>query len=73
MTSTLILFAAGKLSIHPATAWYLSDLGDYCGKQKLYTRRSPQRRSPLTDDQCFQVACPVLPMDIFNIDILLPE
>lgn len=35
MTSTLKLFAAGRSSMHPATAWYLSDIGEFRGKQEF--------------------------------------
>lgn len=56
MTSTLKLFAAGKLSIHPATAWYLSDLGEYRGKQELYTRQSPQRLKALREHALIESA-----------------
>ncbi len=40
--NTLKLFATATLPIPPATAWYLSDLGEFRGKQELYTRQSPQ-------------------------------
>jgi len=39
--STVKLLAAGNASIQAATAWYLSDLGEFRGKQELYTRQSP--------------------------------
>ena len=56
MTSTLKLFVAGKLSIHPATDWYLSDLGEYRGKQELYTRQSPQRLKALREHALIESA-----------------
>jgi hypothetical protein len=37
--STLRLFADGVLSVHPTAAWYLSELGEFRGKQELYTRQ----------------------------------
>jgi len=37
MASTLGLLHVGSLSISPATAWYLTDLGEFRGKQKLFT------------------------------------
>lgn len=43
MTTTLARFASGQLAIHPAAAWYLSDLGEFRGQQVLYTRQAPQR------------------------------
>ena len=39
---TLRLFADSKLSIPASTAWYLDTLGEFRGKQELYTRQSPQ-------------------------------
>lgn len=41
--NTLRQFASGQAAIPPATAWYLSDLGEFRGKQALYTHQSPQR------------------------------
>ncbi|WP_300451764.1 hypothetical protein [Accumulibacter sp.] len=49
MTSTLKLFAAGRSSIPHGTAWYLSDLGEFRGKQELYTRQSPPRLKALRE------------------------
>jgi hypothetical protein len=40
---TLILFSDSKLRIPASTAWYLDSLGQFRGKQELYTRQSPQR------------------------------
>ena len=37
---TLRQFATGQAAIPPGTAWYLSDLGEFRGKQELYTRLS---------------------------------
>lgn len=56
MTSTLHLFATGQHAIHPATAWYLSDLGEYRGKQELYTRQSPQRLKALREHALIESA-----------------
>jgi Fic family protein len=56
MTSTLRLFVAGKLSISPAIAWYLSDLGEFRGKQELYTRQSPQRLKALREHALIESA-----------------
>ena len=47
--TTLRLFAADRLAIPPATAWYLSDLGELRGKQDLYTQQSPQRLRTLRE------------------------
>jgi hypothetical protein len=45
--STLKLLAAGNASIPAATAWYLSDLGEFRGKQELYIRQSPRHLKAL--------------------------
>ena len=37
MASTLKLLHDGFLSISPATAWYLADLGEFRSKQELPT------------------------------------
>lgn len=56
MTSTLRLFATRQYPIHPTTAWYLSDLGEYRGKQELYTRQSPQRLKALREHALIESA-----------------
>jgi len=45
--STLTLFAAQKYTVPVNTSWYLADLGEFRGKQELYTRQSPQRLKTL--------------------------
>ena len=40
----------------PATAWYLSDLGEFRGKQELYTRQSPQRLKALREHALIESA-----------------
>jgi Fic family protein len=47
MITTLSLFAAKNISVPSATSWYLADLGEFRGKQELYTRQSPQRLKTL--------------------------
>lgn len=42
-------FATGQIAIPASTAWYLSDLGEFRGKQELYTRQSPQRLKTLRE------------------------
>ncbi len=56
MTNTLCRFAAGGLAIPPTTAWYLSDLGEFRGKQELYTRQSPQRLKALREHAMIESA-----------------
>lgn len=43
-------------AVHPATAWYLADLGEYRGKQELYTRQSPQRLKVLREHALIESA-----------------
>ena len=40
---TLALFSDSKRPIPATTAWYLDSLGQFRGKQELYTRQSPQK------------------------------
>lgn len=54
--NTLCLFAAGTLPVHPAAAWYLADLGEFRGKQELYTRQSPQRLKALREHALIESA-----------------
>ncbi len=54
--STLKRFTNGNYAIPPATAWYLSDLGEFRGKQELYTRQSPQRLKALREHALIESA-----------------
>jgi Fic family protein len=54
--SALRLFADGARSVHPAAAWYLSELGEFRGKQELYTRQSPQRLKALREHALIESA-----------------
>lgn len=49
MISTLRLFSLNRLPIEASTAWYLNDLGEFRGKQELYTQQSPQRLKALRE------------------------
>jgi Fic family protein len=53
---TLRQFAAGHAAIPPGTAWHLSDLGEFRGKQELYTRQSPQRLKALREHALIESA-----------------
>lgn len=53
---TLRLFASAQFQIPATTAWYLSDLGEYRGKQELYTRQSPQRLKTLREHALIESA-----------------
>lgn len=56
MTNTLRRFAGASLAIPPTTAWYLADLGEFRGKQELYTRQSPQRLKVLREHALIESA-----------------
>jgi len=49
--NTLRLFASRDFSIPAGTSWYLADLGEFRGKQELYTQQSPQRLKTLREQQ----------------------
>ena len=53
---TLRLFMSAKCQIPTTTAWYLSDLGEFRGKQELYTRQSPQRLNSLREHALIESA-----------------
>lgn len=54
--NTLRLFAAQSVSIPASTSWYLSDLGEFRGKQELYTQQSPQRLKTLREHALIESA-----------------
>lgn len=54
--NTLRLFAAQAVSIPVGTSWYLSDLGEFRGKQALYTQQSPQRLKTLREHALIESA-----------------
>ncbi len=53
---TLRLFASSRYTVPATAAWYLSDLGEYLGKQELYTRQSPQRLKALREHALIESA-----------------
>jgi Fic family protein len=56
MLTTLRLFSLGRFTIEASTAWYLSDLGEFRGKQALYTQQSPQRLKALRESAIIESA-----------------
>ena len=54
--NTLRRFSAGQHSIPSGTSWYLADLGEFRGKQELYTRQSPQRLKALREHALIESA-----------------
>lgn len=53
---TLRRFSSGQFPVAASTAWYLSDLGEFRGKQALYTRQSPQRLKALREHALIESA-----------------
>ena len=47
--NSLIQFSSSLESIPTATAWYLADLGEALGKQKLFNVQSPQKLKVLRE------------------------
>ena len=54
--NTLRLFTARDFSIPASTSWYLADLGEFRGKQELYTQQSPQRLKTLREHALIESA-----------------
>jgi Fic family protein len=54
--NTLRLFALKDFSIPASTSWYLADLGEFRGKQALYTQQSPQRLKTLREHALIESA-----------------
>jgi Fic family protein len=53
---TLALFSDPKFAIPATTAWYLDSLGEFRGKQELYTRQSPQKLRVLREHALIESA-----------------
>ncbi|MDP1992384.1 MAG: Fic family protein [Syntrophales bacterium] len=66
--STLRLFSSGNSSIPGATSWYLADLGEFRGKQELYTRQSPQRLKTLREHALIESAISSNRMEGVEVD-----
>jgi len=54
--STFTPLLSPSLSVPVSTAWYLSDLGEYRGKQALYARQSPQQLKMLREHALIESA-----------------
>lgn len=53
---TLALFSGQRLPVPVATSWYLDALGEFRGKQELYTRQSPQKLKVLREHALIESA-----------------
>jgi Fic family protein len=67
-TSTLRLFSVNHFSIETSTAWYLNDLGEFRGKQELYTQQSPQRLKALRESAVIESAVSSNRIEGVNVD-----
>jgi len=53
---TLALFVDSKQALPASTAWYIDTLGEFRGKQELYTRQSPQKLKVLREHALIESA-----------------
>ena len=56
VVNTLRRFSSREFSVPSGTSWYLADLGEFRGKQELYTRQSPQRLKALREHALIESA-----------------
>jgi hypothetical protein len=54
--STFRRFKSGGLLVPASTSWYLADLGEFRGRQVLYTKQSPQRLKTLREHALIESA-----------------
>ena len=54
--NTLKIFSKGIDSIPTSASWYLADLGEALGKQKLFTRQAPQKLKTLREHAIIESA-----------------
>src|SRR5208337_2272136 len=65
---TLLFFESSSQPIPQSTAWYLADLGEYRGKQELYSRQAPQKLKVLKDHAIIESAVSSNRIEGVNID-----
>ncbi len=65
---TLLFFESTEKSIPQSTAWYLADLGEYLGKQKLYERQAPQKLKALKEHAIIESAVSSNRIEGVNVD-----
>ena len=66
--STLSSFSATDNSVPGGTSWYLADLGEFRGKQELYTHQSPQRLKALREHALIESAVSSNRMEGVSLD-----
>lgn len=54
--NTLKLFSRGIQSVPTSSSWYLTDLGEALGKQKLFTHQAPQKLKTLREHAIIESA-----------------
>lgn len=65
---TLRKFSVGDVAVPGATSWYLADLGEFRGKQELYTHQSPQRLKVLREHALIESAVSSNRMEGVEVD-----
>ncbi len=66
--NTLNLFSAGNQLIPGGASWYLADLGEFRGKQELYTHQAPQRLKTLREHALIESAVSSNRMEGITVD-----
>lgn len=66
--TTFTLFNKGPYTIPGGTSWYLADLGEFRGKQELYTQQSPQRLKTLREHALIESAVSSNRMEGVTVD-----
>ena len=67
---TLLLFSGSNSAIPGITSWMLSDLGEFRGKQELYTHQSPQRLKSLREHALIESSVSSNRIEGVNVDPL---
>jgi len=65
---TLRIFESTTQPVPQSTAWYLADLGEYRGKQELYSRQAPQKLKVLREHAIIESALSSNRIEGVNID-----
>jgi hypothetical protein len=54
--NTLLQFSRSNISMPPSTGWYLADLGEGIGKQRLFMKQAPRRLKVLREHAVIESA-----------------
>lgn len=66
--NTLRLFATKNISVPASTSWYLADLGEFRGRQELYTQQSQQRLKTLREHAVIESAVSSNRIEAVSVD-----